>query len=397
MLTLATSSQIDLWRQVDEYAKSEVLPATDKIEESREFAAGLIKEIAKLGWVGAAIEPRYGGTGLGHVARTIPIDALGYTNAAIAAGHQACSLGADPIRNHGTEEQKRHWLPPICSGEVLATIAVTEPSAGGSIGRIEMTAERDGDHYILNGVKSFVGNVAIADVHCVIARTSDEGVNGLSAFIVEANRKGVSVRLADGRLGLIGFSLDSLVLERCRVPANNMLGAPGDGKAVAQATSMLCGRPNLAAIGLGLQRSARDEAIRFLRSRKRGSETLLDMAPIKQKIGEIEANIEIAEAILYQAAALLDRGEPCDRALCTAKKMSYELMASSVHSAMMLCGASGLVSSLTRMPQIWRDAPHIYAPAGTGDVQEYLLAKEATGAERVEWSVRFPAPFPSAA
>lgn len=221
-----------LRQEVRAFAETEVTPRIPEMEASRSVQHELSRLIARQGWIGVTIGRQYGGMGLGHLAKTIIIEELSRVSGAMGAMVQASQLGTAKILHYGNEGQKRKWLPAIVAGDCLPTIAVTEYESGGHVLGMMASAVRDGDNYILNGRKVFVGNSHVVNLHGVVVRTGP-GSKGLSAFLVEAHRPGVSLGPHRAAMGLHGFSFGELIFDNCRVPAANLLGVEGDGLAVA--------------------------------------------------------------------------------------------------------------------------------------------------------------------
>src|ERR1700730_17655785 len=200
-----------LREEVRAFAEAEVLPRIPDMERSRSVQHELSRLIALQGWIGVTISRQYGGMGLGHLAKTIIIEELSRVSGAMGAMVQASQLGVAKIVHFGNDEQKKTWLPTIAAGHCLPTIAVTEPGSGGHVLGMASTAERDGDDYILNGRKVIVGNSHVGDLQGVVVRTGEGGSRGLSAFLVESSRPGVSVAEHHPSMGLHGFSFGELV------------------------------------------------------------------------------------------------------------------------------------------------------------------------------------------
>jgi alkylation response protein AidB-like acyl-CoA dehydrogenase len=241
-----TIAHEELRAEVRSFAETVVAPRVATMEQTKEIDRELSRLIAEQGWIGATVDDTYGGMAAGHVAKTIIIEELSRVSGAMGAMAQASQLGVAKIIHFGNEQQKRTWLPRVADGTCLPTIAVTETASGGHVLGMRTTAERRDGGYVLNGHKVFVGNSHVGDLHGVVARTG-EGSGGLSAFLVESERPGFSLAPYPETMGLHGFSFGELVFADCRVPAANMLGSPGDGLAVAYSSSVLYGRPNLAA------------------------------------------------------------------------------------------------------------------------------------------------------
>src|SRR5919197_488952 len=235
---------------VRDFAESKVAPRIAEMEESKAVHVELSRLIAQQGWLGVTVDARYGGMGLGHLAKTVIIEELSRVSGAMGAMVQASQLGVAKIVHFGSKRQNAHWLPRFACGELLPTIAVTEPESGGHVLGMSSTAVRDGGSYVLNGRKCFVGNSHVGDVHGVVVRTGP-GSRGLTAFLVERDRPGFRLGTAGSQAGLHGFSYGDLIFGDCRVPVENRIGDEGEGLDVAYSSSTIYGRPNLTAVALG--------------------------------------------------------------------------------------------------------------------------------------------------
>ena len=382
-----TTERLDRLRaEVRDFAESEVRPRIAEMEASRTVQHGLSRLIAEQGWIGVTVGPEYGGMGLGHLAKTIIIEELSRVSGAMGAMVQASQLGVAKIVHFGNEVQKKTWLPMVSSGECLPTIAVTEPGAGGHVLGMEMTAVRDGDDYILNGSKVYVGNSHVGDLHGVVARTGP-GSTGLSAFLVESDRPGFSLGEQVPAMGLHGFSFGELIFQDCRVPAANLLGAEGDGLPVAYSSSVLYGRANLTAVSLGIHRALVEETAEFSTERRRYGKSLHALPNITLKLGQMQSRLMTARLAAYHAVHLLDSGLPCDAELMNAKLINVEYALDSARNAMEVHAAAGLFTDRP-VERYLRDAHHIFAPAGTSDVQLLRLGEVALGRAKGQWSER---------
>lgn len=376
-----------LRQQVREFAESRIRPLIPEMEAAKTVEHVLSRLIAKQGWIGVTIGREYGGMGLGHVAKTIIIEELSRVSGAMGAMVQASQLGVAKILYFGSEAQKRNWLPAIANGDCLPTIAVTEPESGGFVLGMEATAERDGDDYVLNGHKIYIGNSHVGDVHGVVVRTGS-GSRGLSAFLVESDRPGLTLVPLKQALGLHGFSFGELTFSDCRVPAANRLGAEGDGLAVAYSSSTLYGRANLAAVSLGIHQAIVDETVKFTTGRQRYGKPIAEMPTIKLKLGQMQSRLMTARLAAYHATHLLDSGADCDAELINAKLINVEYALDSARNAMEVHSAAGLFTDRP-LERYLRDAFHIFAPAGTSDIQLLRLGETALGTAKGSWSQRF--------
>jgi acyl-CoA dehydrogenase len=372
------------------FAEEEIRPLVPEMEASRTVQHELSRRIAKQGWIGVTIGREYGGMGLGHLAKTIIIEEVSRVSAAMGAMVQASQLGVAKIVHFGNDKQKKTWLPLISEGACMPTIAVTEPDSGGHVLGLSANAVRDGDDYVLNGRKVYVGNSHVGDLHGVVVRTGP-GSGGLSAFLVESDRPGLGLGEHRPAMGLHGFSFGELVFDDCRVPASNLLGVEGDGLAVAYSSSVLYGRANLTAVSLGIHKALLEETTAFSTSRERYGKPLHAIPSIQQKVGQIQSRWMTARLAAYHAVHLLDRGLPCDAELINAKLINVEYALDSARNAMEVHAACGLYPDRP-VERYLRDAHHIFAPAGTSDVQLLRLGEVALGTSKSQWSTRLASP-----
>lgn len=376
------------------FGEAEVAPRIPHWEQTRGVDHELIRRAAQRGWIGVTIDPVYGGMGAGHLAKTVIIEELARACGAMGAAVQASLIPVAMIINYGSDEQKTTWLPLIAAGECLPSIAVTEKVSGSQIAGIRGRARRKRGGWLLSVEKTHVGNSHVADLHCVVVRTGT-GRGGSSAFLVESERPGVSVRPQVSAMGLNGFSFGTVVLDEVWVPEGNLLGAVGDGEDAADSSSVLYGRANLAAVSLGVHRATVEEALCFAEETERYGRPLSRLSTVEQRLGQMVANLEAAGTLAYAAVDLQDRGLVCDGPLMAAKLMNYELGVESARLAMEVHAACGVFTDRP-LERFFRDAQPIFAPAGTSDVQRLRLARLARGATAGgQWSERFAAPAPS--
>ncbi|MFD4574990.1 acyl-CoA dehydrogenase family protein [Streptomyces sp. NPDC058417] len=383
-----------LWAEADTFAAEDAAQRSARMEAApgrveRKVAALM----ARRRWFAVTVPAAFGGLGAGHVARTILIHRIARVSPAAAAILQATLIPVGALLHFATYEQKQHWLPQVADGSLLLSIAVTEPDAGGHIGGIETTAERTGDNWVITGSKIHIGNSHLAGAHLVIARTAPRGASAsqaLTAFLIESDRPGFSVRAHRAGLGLHGFSAGRLDLDHVRVPQVNVVGEVGQGLSVAQSSSILYGRPNLSAVSLGIHETVVSTTITRLKTRPRYRGALSDLPVLRDRVGDMEARLRAARILLYQSTHLLDHGLPCDAELINAKYLGHQWAAQSAQDAMELHGAHALDRACT-LQRLWRDIQHTHPPAGTGEVQRMRLADAAFDEGHFDWSVRLAA------
>ncbi|MGW1895410.1 acyl-CoA dehydrogenase family protein [Streptomyces sp. NPDC002004] len=384
--TYLTGEHHQLRDTVRRFAETRIAPRVEQMERAKDIETELAAAIARKGWIGATIGREYGGMAAGHLAKTIIIEEISRISAAIGAIVQASQLGVAKILQFGTDEQRRLWLPRVAAGTCLPTIAVTERASGSHMLGMQTSALRDGDDYILNGSKVYVGNSHIGNLHGVVARTGS-GSRGLTAFLVEANHPGLTLAPHQEAMGLHGFSFGELIFDNCRIPASNRLGAEGDGKDVAYSSSTLYGRPNLTAVALGLHQAILETTTSFCRERIRYGKPLHELPTVKDKLGRIQSRLMTARLTAYDAASRLDHGTPCDAELMNAKLVNVETALDSARTAMEIHGAAGLLTDRP-IERYLRDTHHLYAPAGTSDIQALRLGEFAIGATPEQYSQR---------
>ncbi|MVO90228.1 acyl-CoA dehydrogenase [Streptomyces sp. p1417] len=380
-----------LWQEADAFAAEHLAPLAASMEAAPgKVERGAAELMAARGWFAVTVPAAFGGLDAGHVAKTVLVHRIACVSAAAAAILQATLIPVGALLHFATDEQKERWLPRVADGSLLLTIAVTEPRTGGHIGGIETTANRKGKTWVITGSKVHIGNSHLAGAHLVIARTAKPGVRtskALTAFMVVADRPGLTVAEHRPGLGLHGFSAGRLELDQVRVPADNVVGEVGGGLSVAQSSSILYGRPNLAAVSLGIHEAAVDLTTDRLKNRARYQGTLSDLPVLRDRVGEMEARLRAGRNLLYQSVHLLDQGLPCDTDLINAKYQGHRWAMQSVQDAMELHGAHALEGGYL-LQRLWRDIPYTYPPAGTGEFQRIRLADAAFDEDPVQWSER---------
>ncbi|MDF9868595.1 alkylation response protein AidB-like acyl-CoA dehydrogenase [Streptomyces pratensis] len=383
-----------LWNEADAFAAEHVAPRAVRMEAAPGRVERKVADLmAARRWFAITVPAAYGGLGAGHVAKTVLIHRIACVSAAAAAILQATLIPVGALLHFATLEQKGRWLPQVADGSLLLSIAVTEPAAGGHIGGIETTAERTGSEWVITGTKAHIGNSHLAGAHLVVARTAEPGVRtsqALTAFMVESGRPGLSVSDHRPALGLHGFSTGHLDLDQVRVPADNVIGEIGQGLSVAQSSSILYGRPNLAAVSLGIHERVVATTTARLNARPRYQGALSDLPVLRGRVGDMEARLRAARILAYQSVHLLDQGLSCDADLINAKYLGHQWAMQSVQDAMELHGAQALDRDYV-LQRLWRDIQHTYPPAGTGEVQRIRLADAAFDEDHIQWSERLAA------
>jgi alkylation response protein AidB-like acyl-CoA dehydrogenase len=383
-----------LVQHFDDFTAAEVAPRVQRMESSpHTVERDLALLMAEQGWFGATIPRQYGGMHAGHLAKTLMIQSVARASGAAGAILQASQLPVSMIIHFGSDAQKARLLPQIASGDTLLSIAVTEEETGSHVLGMETTARRDGSDWIIDGSKVHIGNSNIAHIHCVVARTAPAdtaGSRALTAFLVEHDRAGLTVERHQPALGLHGFSFGKLTFDGVRIPEANVIGEVGDGKDIAYSSSILYGRPNLAAVSLGIHEAIMECAASFLEGRRRYHGTLADLPVLRDRIGAMKSRLMACRQLAHQAVHMLDHGQSCDGELINSKYLNHKWAVESGQDAMELHGAHALRTDYP-LQRLWRDVQHTYSPAGTGEVQRQRLAETELGAPPVQWSERLAA------
>jgi alkylation response protein AidB-like acyl-CoA dehydrogenase len=354
---------------VRELAQGTVLPLAAEVDRDHRFPEEAVKAASEAGLMGVLIPREYGGAGLDALAFAICIEELAQACASTSVIVDVhTSVGSEPILLFGTEEQKRKWLPRLASGEVLGAFALTEPAAGSDAASLKASARRTGDGYVLNGTKIFITNVGRAGLYVVFARSGpEEKAAGVSAFLVPAEAPGVRVGQVFRKMGLNGSPTGELVLEEVAVPAENRLGAEGQGFTVAM-RALDSGRIGISGQALGIAQAAVDESRAVLagRARGQGDEFLLaDMA----------TRLESARLLAYHAAWLCSRGRPFTRQASMAKLHCTDTAMQVALDAAQLAGEEGTFSGSPFERHV-RDAKALQIYEGSNQVQRMVIARE---------------------
>ena len=300
--TLSKEQQM-LRRMYREFAETEVKPLASEVDEEERYPEETVKKMAKLGMMGIYFPKEYGGAGADVLSYAMCVEELAKvcgTTAVIVSAHT--SLCCAPIFENGTEEQKKKYLPKLCSGEWLGAFGLTEPNAGTDASGQQTTAELVDDHWVLNGSKVFITNAGYADVFVVFAMTDKKaGNHGISAFIVERSFPGFSVGKHEKKMGIRGSSTCELIMEDCIIPKDRLLGVKGKGFQLAMAT-LDGGRIGIASQALGIAEGAIDETVAYVKERKQFGRSIAQFQNTQFELAEMKARVDAAKYLVYAAA-----------------------------------------------------------------------------------------------
>ncbi len=338
----------DLARQITD---EKIRPVAAEHDKSEKFPWEIMKVMAQSDLFGVYIEQKYGGLGGGVFELCLATEEFSKGCAGIAICYSASALGAYPIILFGTEEQKQKYLPSIAKGERLAAFGLTEPAAGSDASALQTTAVKQGDHYVLNGVKHFITNGGDAEIYTIIAMTDKtKGARGASLFVVEKGTPGFSFGKKEDKLGIRASSTRELIFDNCKVPKENILGKEGMGFIAAMKTFDMS-RPGIGAQAVGIAQGALDEAVKYSKQRKQFDKSISSFQGIQWMLADMATEVEASRALVYASAREVDAGK---------KNVG-------VHSAMAKLYASDVAMKVTT------DAVQIFG--GYGYMKEYPAEK----------------------
>ena len=369
-----TEEQGVIQRAVRELCAREFAPHAARWDVEGDVPRSAVEKLGENGFLGMTVPEEWGGVGYDSRTITLVIEEIARVSAALAimiSVHN--SVGAFPIVRYGTDEQKHRFLPRLVAKE-LAAFSLSEPGAGSDAGAIQTRAVRDGDHYVLNGSKNWVTSGLRAGVIILFARCGDDRDHkGLSAFIVERGTPGLTVGKAEDKMGLRGSDTVALALEDARIPADQRLGAEGEGFRIAMAL-LEGGRLGVAAQALGVLSAAFDEAARYAQQREAFGESLAKIQAIQMKLAEMERRHQCARLLIQRAAWLKDAGRPYRREASMAKLYASEAATWVSHQAIQIHGVYGYVKEYP-VERYYRDARVMEIYEGTSEIQRLVIAR----------------------
>ncbi len=374
-----SEEQTAVRRLAREFAEREVVPYAAEWDRAESVDRAIVKKLGALGFLGLTVPEEYGGSGGDHLAYVLVTEELGRGDSAVR-GIVSVSLGlvAKTIAAWGTEEQKRAWLPRLCSGDALGCFGLTEPGTGSDAGSLTTRAVRAGDAYVLDGSKMFITNGTWADVVLLFARTGDEpGHRGVSAFLVPTDTPGLTRREIHGKLGLRGQATAELVLDGVRVPASAMLGPEGKGFSVAM-SALAKGRMSVAAGCVGIAQAALDAAVSYAAQREQFGRPIAHHQLVQELIADISVDVDAARLLTWRVADLIDRGQPFATESSTAKLFASEAAVRAASNALQVHGGYGYIDEYPA-GKLLRDARVMTLYEGTSQIQKLLIGRARTG------------------
>ncbi len=359
------------------FAKKELLPKAEHYDQSDEYPWPIIKKAQKAGLLSSNVPVDYGGPGLGVLEECLINEELAWACSGIQTAIMLNNLAAWPILLAGNEQQKERYLPRLTEGGQLAAYGLTEPAAGSDVAGILSTAVRQGDEYVLNGTKTWITNAPVASFSIIFAKTDPEARHrGMSAFILEHNWPGVILSKPIPKMGQHAAWTGEIVMEDVRVPAENRLGAEGEGFLIAMKVFDRS-RPPVAAAAVGVARRALDEAVRYAQERQAFGKPIAALQAISFMLADMAMNIEAAEHLVRHAAWLVDNGQSNVKEAAIAKAFAADMCMKATTDAVQIFGGYGY-SREYPVEKLMRDAKIYQIYEGTSQIQRVIIARELT-------------------
>lgn len=358
------------------FAQAHLAPFAAERDRSHAFPREAVREMGRLGLMGMTVPTQWGGAGADFVSYALAMEE-------IAAGEVATStimavqnsLGCGALLKFGTEAQKETLLKPAARGESLVCFCLTEPQAGSDVAALATRAVRDGNGWSIRGTKQFISNGANADIAIVFAVTDPEaGKKGLSAFVVPTSRLGFRVARLEDKLGQRASDTAQIVFEDLRVTPDDLLGAEGEGMAVALAT-LETGRVGIAAQAVGVARAALEAATAYARERRTFGKAIGEHQAVAFRLADMATAVEAARQLTLHAAALIDAGRPCRAEASMAKLFASEIAEKVCSDAIQIHGGYGYVTDFP-VERYWRDMRVCRIYEGTSDIQRLVISRE---------------------
>jgi butyryl-CoA dehydrogenase len=360
---------------VRDYVQAEIAPRAAEWDKTHHFPAEQLKGLAGLGCYGVAVPTDYDGAGLDYLSLALILEEIaagdGATSTVVSVNNcPVCSI----LMAFGNEDQKQRYLKPLARGDMLGAFCLTEPHVGSQADGLRTTAVKDGDHYVLNGVKQFITSGKNGDVAIVMAVTDKAaGKRGISAFIVETRTPGYSVARIEDKMGQHASDTAQINFDACRVPAANLLGEEGQGLKIAL-SGLEGGRIGIASQSVGMARAAFDAALAYSKERTAFGQPLFQHQAIQFKLAEMATKIEAARQLIWHAASLKDAGRPCLKEAAMAKLNASEMAEQVCSAAIQVFGGYGYVSDFP-VERIYRDVRVTQIYEGTSEVQKILIGR----------------------
>jgi alkylation response protein AidB-like acyl-CoA dehydrogenase len=370
--------QIAIREMAQEFAAEKLAPDAVRWDEEKHFPVDVMREAAALGMGGVYIREDVGGSGLTRLDATLIFEALATGCPTISAYISIHNMCAWMIDAYGDEAQRRKWLPGLCSMDLLSSYCLTEPGAGSDAGALKTRAVRDGDDYVVNGVKQFISGAGVSDVYVVMARTGAEGAGGISTLVIEKDMPGLSFGVEEKKMGWNAQPTRQVIFEDLRVPVANRLGDEGIGFKVAMA-GLDGGRLNIGACSLGGAQAALDRSVAYMRERNAFGKPIAQFQALQFTLADMATELEAARTFIWRAAAALDAKAHDATKLCAmAKRIATDTGFEVANKALQLHGGYGYLADYG-IEKIVRDLRVHQILEGTNEIMRLIVARDLLG------------------
>lgn len=372
---LLTQDQEMIRDAMRDFVQGQITPHAAQWDREHTFPQDVHRGLAALGAYGIVVPEEWGGAGLDYVSLALVLEEIaagdGGTSTAISVTN--CPVNAILMR-YGNEAQKQQWLVPLARGEMLGAFCLTEPHVGSDASALRTTAVKQGDEYVLNGVKQFITSGKNGQVAVVIAVTDKSaGKKGMSAFIVPTDTPGYQVARLEDKLGQHSSDTAQINFDGCRVPAANLIGAEGEGYRIAL-SALEGGRIGIAAQSVGMARAAFEFALQYSKERESFGQPIFNHQAVGFRLADCATQIEAARQLIWHAAALRDAGRPCLKEAAMAKLFASEMAERVCSAAIQTLGGYGVVNDFP-VERIYRDVRVCQIYEGTSDVQKIIIQR----------------------
>jgi len=376
MLIELTEFQTDLRDLARRIAEEKIKPVRVHYDETEEFPWEIVKVYAESDLYRVYVPEAYGGLGGGVFEMALVTEELSRVCGGIALAFAASALGAYPLILFGSEQQKQKYLPALAKGEKLAAFALTEAGAGSDAAGLETSAQKQGDHYVLNETKQWITNGGEAETYIVIARTDkSKGPRGFSAFIVEKGTPGFAFGKKEKKMGIRGSATRELVFSDCPVPAENLIGREGIGFKVAMETLDRT-RPGVAAQAVGIAQGALEAAVRYARERRQFKAPIANLQAVQQMLAEMAMQVEAARCLVYLTARRIDSGaKDFAKYSAMSKALASDVAMKVTTDAVQVFGGYGYMKDYP-VEKMMRDAKITQIYEGTNQIQRGVIARQ---------------------
>jgi butyryl-CoA dehydrogenase len=361
---------------VRDFMSTEIRPYVKDWERTDHFPLDAIRKLGDLGCCGMLMPEQWGGSALDTISYVLMLEEVARVHAAISTALSVTNSAVQlPILAFATDDQKSRYLGRLASGEILGAFCLTEPAAGSDAAGIQSCAVRDGEHYNLNGTKTWVTNGSAAGVYIVFAKTDPAASGkGITAFLIEPTFPGFKIGRHEDKMGQRSSPSVEIILNDCLVPAANRLGEEGQGLKIAL-SALDSGRIGIAALAIGLAQSALDESAKYSRARKAFGKSIGEFQAIQWMLADMHTEIEAARALLYHSVFLKDSGAKMGSAASRAKLYAGEMVNRVVYKAVQIHGSLGY-SRESDVERMYRDARVISIYEGTSEIQRTIIARD---------------------